>query len=181
MDVKDMTKIEDTARVIDHSDREWNTMDHQQLVSRNEEGPVQGHYMWVDGKSVFTNALSTNQRTLFKTHTVLEIDAATMNVHQVVILENKSGSVVAINTDDDTVSAKNLDTPPSRYNTLKQVKDDHPEVLFYKVPREPGSELFYFKSYLTDKQRILGFDQNGNPLVTTQVQPDQLESQFSMI
>ena len=65
--------------------------------------------------------------------------------------------------------------------TLEQVKDSHPEVLFYKVPRQPGSDLFYFKSYLPDKQRILGFDQYGNPLNTAQVQPDQLESQFSMI
>ena len=56
------TLQEDTARIIDHSDREWNTLDHQQLVSRNEEGPVQGHYMYVDGKSVFTNAISSNQK-----------------------------------------------------------------------------------------------------------------------
>ena len=54
-------------------------------------------------------------------------------------------------------------------------------MLFYKVPREPGSELFYFKSYLTDKQRIVGFDQNGDPLNTAQVQPNQLESLFRMI
>jgi len=136
--------------------------------------------MYVDGKSVFTNAMSTNQKTLFKTHTVLEFDRE-MNARQVVMLENTSGSVVAINRQDDTIIAKKLPTPPSTYNTLDQVKKDHPEVLFYKIPREPGSELFYFKSYLTDKQRILGFDQHGNPLNTAQVQPDQLESQFSMI
>lgn len=175
-----MTKIEDTARIIDHSDREWNTLDHQQLVSRNEEGPVQGHYMYVDGKSVFANAKSTNQKTLFKTHTVLEVDAQ-LNSRQVVMLENTSGSVVAINQQDDTIIAKKLPTPPSKYNTLEEVKELHPEVLFYKVPRQPGSELFYFKSYLTDKQRILGFDQHGDPLNTAHVQRNQLESLFSMI
>ncbi|KAJ7390146.1 hypothetical protein OS493_027185 [Desmophyllum pertusum] len=179
MEVKHTTENKDTVRIIDHSDREWNTMDHQQLVSMNETGPVQGHYMWVDGKSVFANAISTNNKTLFKTHTVLEFDEAIF--HQVVMLENSSGSVVAINKDDDSVIAKNLATPPSSYNTLDQVKKDHPEALFYKVPREPGSELFYFKSYLTDKLRILGFNQNGDPMNTAQVQPDQLESQFSMI
>ena len=42
----------------------------------------------------------------FKTHTVLEYDETNQKVHQVVILENKSGSVVAINQQDDTVTAK---------------------------------------------------------------------------
>ena len=76
---------------------------------------------------------------------------------------------------------QHLPTPPSAYNTLDQVKRDHSEVLFYKIPRERGSEYFYFKSYLKDKQRILGFDENGNPMNTTEVQPDHPESLFSLI
>ena len=48
-------------RIIDHSDREWSTADHQ-LYSRNEEGEVPGHYMWVNGKSVLSNAISENQK-----------------------------------------------------------------------------------------------------------------------
>lgn len=41
----------------------------------------------------------------FKIHATIEQDA-NGKAHQVVILENKSGSVVAINKDDDTVLAK---------------------------------------------------------------------------
>ena len=41
----------------------------------------------------------------FKIHAVPEVDA-NGKAHQVVILENKSGSVVAINKDNDTVIAK---------------------------------------------------------------------------
>lgn len=54
-------------------------------------------------------------------------------------------------------------------------------MLFYKVAKEPGSELYYFKSYLKDKQRILGFDQEGNPIKSSQVQPRQQESLFSVV
>lgn len=148
-------------------------------MSRNQEGNVPGHYMQVDGVAVFTNAVSTNQRTLFKTHTVLEFEGE--NVHQVVILENTSGRIVAINKQDDSVIAKDLPTSPSKYRTLDEVRTSHPEVLFYRVPREPGSDLFYFKSYLKDKQRILGFDDCGNALNPAQVQPDHLQCLFSMV
>ena len=41
----------------------------------------------------------------FKIHTVVELDENKKS-HQVVILEHKGGSVVAINQEDDTVIAK---------------------------------------------------------------------------
>ncbi|PFX27455.1 uncharacterized protein LOC111327610 isoform X2 [Stylophora pistillata] len=167
------------VRVFDTHDREWNTENHQ-LISLNETGQVPGHYLWVNGTSVSSNAVSTNQKTLFKIHTVIEQDA-NGKAYQVVILENKSGSVVAINKDDDTVLAKNLPKSPSQYNTFEEVRKDNPEVLFYKVAREPGSELFYFKSYLKDKQRILGFDTSGKPLNTSEVDLNREESWFSVI
>ena len=56
------TLQERTVRVIDDSDRDWKTTGHQQLMSLNEAGDVPGHYMYVDGKSVLTNAISTNQK-----------------------------------------------------------------------------------------------------------------------
>ena len=31
-------------------------------MSLNQEGPISGHYMQVDGEKVLTNALSTNQK-----------------------------------------------------------------------------------------------------------------------
>ncbi|XP_022787513.1 uncharacterized protein LOC111327566 [Stylophora pistillata] len=167
------------ARVFDTHDREWNTEDHQ-LISQNETGQVPGHYLWVNGTSVSSNAVSTNQKTLFKIHTVIEKDN-NGKAHQVVILENKSGSVVAINKDDDTVLVKDLPKPPSQYNTLREVKKERPEVLFYKVAREPGSNLFYFKSYLKDKQRILGFDTSGKALNTSEVDSNREESWFKVI
>lgn len=179
METKECGENKKNVRVIDHSDREWSTADHQ-LYSRNEDGHAPGHYMWVNGKSVLSNAISENQKTYFKIHTVVELDENN-KPHQVVILEHKSGSVVAINQDDDNVIAKELPKPPSQSDTLKEVKRDSPEVLFYKVAKEPGSELYYFKSYLKDKQRILGFDLEGNPMNTSQVQPRQQESLFSVV
>ena len=85
------------------------------------------------------------------------------------------------NTESDCSCPQDLPKPPSQYNNLEQVREDSPEVLFYKVAREPGSELFYFKSYLKDKQRILGFDQSGEPLNTSQVDSNGEESWFSVI
>ena len=69
-------------------------------------------------------------------------------------------------------------TSPSQYNNLEEVKRHHADALFYKVPRERGSTYFYFKSYLEDKQRILGFDENGHALKPTKVQPNHQESLF---
>ncbi|XP_027037314.1 uncharacterized protein LOC113665788 isoform X1 [Pocillopora damicornis] len=161
METKECGENKKNVKVIDHSDREWSTADHQ-LYSRNEE------------------LLFSKKTTYFKIHTVVELDENN-KPHQVVILEHKSGSVVAINQDDDNVIAKELPKPPSQSDTLKEVKRDSPEVLFYKVAKEPGSELYYFKSYLKDKQRILGFDQEGNPMNTSQVQPKQQESLFSVV
>ena len=84
-------------------------------------------------------------------------------------------------SESDCSFQQELPKPPSQSDTLKEVKRDSPEVLFYKVAKEPGSELYYFKSYLKDKQRILGFDPEGNPMNTSQVQPKQQESLFSVV
>ena len=74
-----------------------------------------------------------------------------------------------------------MNTSPSKYNTLADVEEHHSDVLFYKVPREKGSDYFYLKSFLADKQRILGFDKCGIALNTTQVQPNQEECLFTMV
>lgn len=52
--------------IVDTKDREIYTRDNQQLVSLNQDGPVPGHYMQVDGRDVRTNAVSTNQRSMFE-------------------------------------------------------------------------------------------------------------------
>lgn len=170
-------------KFVDESDRQWFTRDKQQLVSMNQEGPIQGHYLQVDGESVSTNALASNQKTLFKMHNIIE-HASGGGYNLIVLLENMNGRIVAIDKETDTVKAKVMftenghPTSPSKYNTLADVKNHHADALFYKVPRDRGSTYFYFKSYLKDKQRILGFDENGHALNPTKVQPNQQESLF---
>lgn len=52
-------------RVIDTHDREWSTEDHQ-LISQNETGrTTAGHYLWVNGTTVSSNALCTNQKSKY--------------------------------------------------------------------------------------------------------------------
>lgn len=70
---------------------------------------------------------------------------------------------------------------PSQYSTLADVERHHSDALFYKVPREKGSDYFYLKSLLADKQRILGFNEYGEALNPTQVQPNQEQCLFSMV
>ena len=57
----------------------------------------------------------------------------------------------------------------------------YPEILFRKVSRVGGSEIFYLKSYLSGKRRILGFDKKGLPLNTSQVRPDSDESFITIL
>ena len=76
---------------------------------------------------------------------------------------------------------KELARPLSNYNKVAEVREQHPELLFYKVSREPGNVQFYLKSCLKDKQRILGFNNHGEALNPTQVQPNQKESLFKII
>ena len=59
------SKSADGVKIVDTKDREIYTRDNQQLVSLNQDGPINGHYMQVDGRDVRTNAMSTNQRSMF--------------------------------------------------------------------------------------------------------------------
>ena len=59
------SKSADGIKIVDTKDREIYTRDNQQLVSLNQDGPITGHYMQVDGRDVRTNAMSTNQRSMF--------------------------------------------------------------------------------------------------------------------
>ena len=74
-----------------------------------------------------------------------------------------------------------IPTSPSEYNNLADVEQHHSDALFYKVPREKGSDYFYLKSFLADKQRILGFNEYGIALNPTQVQPNQEQCLFTMV
>ncbi|XP_067042535.1 uncharacterized protein [Acropora muricata] len=173
------------AKFVDESDRKWYTRN-QQFVSLNQEGPISGHYMQVDGEKVLTNALSTNPKTLFKLHSILQKDSYGV-YDQLVILENQSGRIVAIDRENDKVMAKamvtedGVPTSPSQFNTLADAEQHHSDALFYKIPREKGSDYFYLKSFLADKQRILGFNEYGIALNPTEVQPYQEQCLFTMV
>ncbi|XP_067042529.1 hemicentin-1-like isoform X2 [Acropora muricata] len=180
-----ITQCLEMTKFVDESDRKWYTRN-QQFVSLNQDGPISGHYMQVDGDKVLTNALGTNQKSLFKVHSILEQDS-NGGYHELLILENQSGRIVAIDRENDKVIAKamvtedGVPTSPSQFNTLADVKQHHPDALFYKIPREKGSDYFYLKSFLADKQRILGFNEYGIALDPTQVQPNQEQSLFTMV
>ncbi|CAH3149686.1 unnamed protein product [Pocillopora meandrina] len=153
---------------------EWYRRNNIQFVSRNQNGPVMGHYLKIDGTSVVTYATSKDPKTKLKLHSILE------TAEQIVILESSTGgTAVAVNKGDDTVFVKTLSTSLRSLTNLDKVKKLYPEILFKKVPREAGSSLFYFKSYLSDKRRILGFNNKGLPMNTGQVTPNSLESLFS--
>ena len=58
------------------------------------------------------------------------------------------------------------------------IDKSHPKILFHKILRATGSNQFYFKSLLDGAQRIVGFDEKGKPMNTTDVTPRQLASLF---
>ena len=60
------------------------------------------------------------------------------------------------------------------------IDKSHPKILFQKKPRVPGSKQFYFESLLDDKQRIVGFDERGIPMNTTEVKSGQSASLFEI-
>ena len=64
--------------------------------------------------------------------------------------------------------------------TKRGIDKSHPKILFQKISRARGSDEFYFKSLLDGAQRIVGFDEKGNPMNTTGVRPRQLASLFEI-
>ena len=65
------------------------------------------------------------------------------------------------------------------------IDKSHREILFHKIPREPGSKWFYLKSLLNDDdddddddRRIVGFDEKGMPMNTTEVKKGEFASLF---
>ena len=72
-------------------------------------------------------------------------------------------------------------------NNSKKAKSSQSDILFYKIARKPGSPQFYLKSYLKSSlkdsigvDRIVGFDHDGVPIKTTDVQQGLLESLFKI-
>ena len=57
--------LKSAVGIFDAKDREFYEIGDQQLVSLNQDGPIAGHYMQVDGGAVLTNAKSSNQRSMF--------------------------------------------------------------------------------------------------------------------
>ena len=79
------------------------------------------------------------------------------------------------------VTEDGIPTSPRQYNNFADLEQHYSDALFYKVPREKGSDYFYLKSFLADKQRILGFNEYGIALNPTQVQPNHEQCLFTMV
>ena len=60
------------------------------------------------------------------------------------------------------------------------IDKSHPKILFHKKLRATGSNQFYFKSLLDGAKRIVGFDERGMPMNTTEVTRDHLASLFEI-
>ena len=60
------------------------------------------------------------------------------------------------------------------------IDKSHPKILFHKIPRATGSKQFYFESLLDGAQRIVGFDERGIPMNTTEVESGQSASLFEI-
>ncbi|RMX41994.1 hypothetical protein pdam_00001261 [Pocillopora damicornis] len=179
-DVHDGSEKGSIEEITKPMNDEWNRLAYQ-MVSKKEDGNVPGHYLKIDGKSIVAYATGTDPKTHLMVHTILHFTAG-LNAEIIVILESSSGgTAVAVNKTDDTVFVKTLSTSLRSLTNLDKVKKLYPEILFKQVPRETGSSLFYFKSYLSDKRRILGFDSKGLPMNTGQVTPNSLESLFSEV
>ncbi|RMX41993.1 hypothetical protein pdam_00001262, partial [Pocillopora damicornis] len=139
---------------------QWYRRNNEQFVSLNQEGPIFAQ---------------------LKIHSILSRSQnAARKYEEICILESSTGgTAVAVNKRDDTIFVKTLSTPLRSLNNLDKVKRLYPEILFKKVPREVGSDYFYFQSNLKDKRRVLGFDKYGLPMNTGQVTPNSEESLFT--
>ena len=70
------------------------------------------------------------------------------------------------------IRLQEIDPPPSQFINLLDVNKAHPEVLFYKMPRFERAPEFFLKSYLSDKPRVLKFEENGQPKLHVQERTD---------
>ena len=69
-------------------------------------------------------------------------------------------------------------------NTLADVAQKNPEILFFSEAKCTGSDIRVFESYLDrddNKKRFLGFDGNGNPKSPTKVDRAQAEAHFLVV
>ncbi|CAH3149688.1 unnamed protein product, partial [Pocillopora meandrina] len=180
-DVHDGSAKESIEEITKPMNDQWYRRNNEQFVSLNQEGPIFGHYLKIDGKSVVTYALETDPKTQLKIHSILtRSQNAARKYEEICILESSTGgTAVAVNKRDDTIFVKTLSTPLRSLNNLDKAKRLYPEILFKKVPREIGSDYFYFQSNLKDKRRVLGFDKYGLPMNTGQVTPNSEESLFT--
>lgn len=69
-----------------------------------------------------------------------------------------------------------------RFRTIKQVREANLlDVMFIKEQKKALDDHFWFESCIEDgKKRVMGFDQNGMPLKTTEVEPGSKESLLEM-
>ncbi|RMX50599.1 uncharacterized protein [Pocillopora verrucosa] len=135
--------------------------------------PSGDHYIYVDDDKVLSGVDVPDDKAYFKVHDILDYDPMKDVAFHVIILEHAStGKIMAIDKEQNTVVMKEIDPPPSQFINLLDVNKAHPEVLFYKMPRFERAPEFFLKSYLSDKPRVLKFEENGQPKLHVQERTD---------
>lgn len=131
------------------------------------------HYMYIDDNKLLSGVDVSDEKANFKVHDILDYDPMKDVAFHVIILEHAStGKILAIDKEQNTLIMKEIDPPPSELINLLNVSKQHPEVLFYKMPRFERAPDFFLKSYLSDKPRVLKFDENGQPKLHVQERTD---------
>ncbi|CAH3132082.1 uncharacterized protein LOC113677348 [Pocillopora damicornis] len=154
--------------------RQWFTSRHR-IVSQNKGGPVAGHYVQIDGDCVSADAVENEDKAKFHFHNFTEKRGEKWYDHY--ILENQiSKACIAVNPEDDTITVKYADVRCLR--TMLEVKKANLlNLAFIKLQKSVVDDYFWFESCIDDdKKRVLGFDKNGAPLKTTEVEPGSKES-----
>ncbi|PFX22314.1 uncharacterized protein LOC111334401 [Stylophora pistillata] len=158
--------------------RQWFTSRHR-LLSQNKGGQVPGHFVKMDGDSVTATAVEKDDKAKFHLHNFTE--RRNEQWYDYYILENQvSGACLAVNPEDDTITVKRAEVRGLR--TIAQVKKANLlDVMFIKEQKKALDDHFWFESCIEDdKKRVLGFDQNGMVLKTTEVEPGSKESLLEM-
>ena len=160
--------------VYGRHDDEVQTSTRVKLYSCNQKPANNGRFLKMALEhaghlSVTTTGVSSDPYALWVTHFTVD-----EKLRQVVIFENwkcseRTGKKCVLYTHqvgaDYTLTGKKIDKIP------KILEEIEPKIGFFKHPKATGSELLYFKSMLTTKERplMVGFDGVGQPIPMNRV------------
>ncbi|PFX18989.1 uncharacterized protein LOC111338797 [Stylophora pistillata] len=163
---------EGTATVIDGSDYDWIKVSYK-LYSMNEteSGDIDGHYWHVDSNDSLKANGGKDSANIFNVYT------RRVGSKAVVMLQHdKTEKFVAFRKNSDEVYVKHLPKEID-LNNLETAAQE--QILFYKIPRTAGGEIFHLQSY-PNKEQTVGFDTAGNLMLPSAVQLDNVASFFKI-